>query len=303
MSVRALRVATGLGLAALLVVAGHGQASEASLWQTSVSATPVYQGSADIDHGGDFSRSGIILRGGASRDFGGGSRAGITLNYDYMDYSFSNASAFGTVAPWGVVQRYGIAAPLSYGLGDGWSLGFAPSVDWYRENGANTGDSLIWGATASGVKRFEGGNMVGIGVAAFYRFEETSVFPFLVVNWRLGERWRLSNPLVTGPTGPAGLELDYDFGSGWSAGVGAAYRSLRFRLSDNGPDSNGIGEERGIPVFVRVSRNLGSTMALHFYGGIVAGGKLRVENSSGDLVQEENFDPAPLLGLTFTGRF
>jgi hypothetical protein len=30
---------------------------------------------------------------------------------------------------------------------------------------------------------------------------------------------------------------------------------------------------------------------------------LRVENSSGDQVQKEDFDPAPLLGLTLSGRF
>jgi hypothetical protein len=35
----------------------------------------------------------------------------------------------------------------------------------------------------------------------------------------------------------------------------------------------------------------------------VAGGKLRVENSSGDKLREEDFDPAPLFGLTFVGRF
>jgi len=45
-------------------------------------------------------------------------------------------------------------------------------------------------------------------------------------------------------------------------------------------------------------------MALHFHGGVVvAGGKLRVENSSGNRVSEEDFDSAPLFGLTFVGRF
>ena len=58
-----------------------------------------------------------------------------------------------------------------------------------------------------------------------------------------------------------------------------------------------------MPVFLRVTHNFTDRMALHFYGGVVAGGKLRVENSSGDKLQEEDFDPAPLLGLTFVGRF
>jgi len=44
-------------------------------------------------------------------------------------------------------------------------------------------------------------------------------------------------------------------------------------------------------------------MALHLYGGVVAGGKLRVENSSGNKLREEDFDPAPFFGATFIGRF
>jgi hypothetical protein len=296
------RYSTVTALAALLATTGTAQAAETG-WQPFVSVTPVYQGNADLDRGGDFSVGGVILRGGVSYDLGGGNRAGITLNYDYLDYSFSNAGAFGRVAPWNIVQRYGVSVPLSFEVGDGWSVGVAPSVDWFKENGANTGDSLSWGATFSGSKRFEDGNRLGLGVGVFDRIEKTNVFPFLVVDWRFGDRWRLINPLSSGPTGPAGLELDYGFDGGWTAGVGAAYRILRFRLSETGLVRNGVGEERGVPVFVRVTHNFTNQMALDLYGGVVANGRLRVENSSGGLLREDDFDPAPLFGATFIGRF
>ncbi len=293
----------GCAFGVLALATTAAQAAEPSPWQSFASVTPVYQGGADIDGGGDYSMTGLIVRGGTSYNYGNGTRAGVTLNYDYMDYSFSNSSAFGAAKPWNVVQRYGIAVPLALGVSDGWSVGFTPSADWYRENGADTGDSLIWGASLTGVKQFADGNRLGLGVGVYSRLEETSVFPFLLVDWRLSDRWRLVNPLPSGPTGPAGLELDYQIDGNWTAGVGAAYRTLRFRLSDSGPVRNGIGEESGIPVFLRVTRSMGKAMALHFYGGVVAGGKLRVENSSGNLIREENFDPAPMFGLTFVGRF
>ena len=63
------------------------------------------------------------------------------------------------------------------------------------------------------------------------------------------------------------------------------------------------GEESGVPVFVRVTRNFTDQMALHLYGGVVAGGKLTLESSSGNKLREEDFDPAPLFGATFIGRF
>ncbi len=297
------RVSTLTLLASLLAATGSVHGSETGNWQGFVSLTPVYQGKADLDRGGDFSVGGAILRGGASTDLGGGNRAGITLAYDYFDYSFSNSGAFGRLAPWSIVQRYGVSAPLSFEVGDGWSVGFVPSVDWFKENGANTGDSLTWGATVSGSRRFEGGNRLGLGVGVFDGIEKTSVFPFLVVDWRFGDRWRLINPLSSGPTGPAGLELDYRFDGGWTAGFGAAYRVMRFRLSETGRVRNGVGEESGVPVFVRVTRNFTDQMALHLYGGVVAGGRLRVENSSGNKLREEDFDPAPLFGATLVGRF
>lgn len=296
------RVPTLTLLASLLAAMGSVHAAETSNWQGFVSLTPVYQGNADLDRGGDFSVGGAILRGGVSKDLGGGNRAGVTLSYDYLNYSFSNSSTFGR-EPWDVVQRYGVSVPLSFAVGDGWTVGVSPSVDWFKENGANTGDSLTWGATVSGSRRFEGGNRLGLGVGVFDGIEKTSVFPFLLVDWRFGDRWRLVNPLASGPTGPAGLELDYRFDGGWTAGVGAAYRVLRFRLSETGPVRNGVGEESGVPVFLRVTRNFTDQMALHLYAGVVAGGKLTLENSSGNKLREEDFDPAPLFGATFIGRF
>jgi hypothetical protein len=302
----ALLAATGTAQAAGYLDAAADDSTQrggAGDWHPFVSVTPIYQGNADLDRGGDFSVGGVVMRGGVSYDFGGGNRAGVTLNYDYFDYAFSTPESLGIRPPWDIVERYGVTIPLSLDVGDGWSLGAAPSVDWFMENGADSGDALSWGATVSGIKRFKDGNRLGLGVGAFDGIEETTVFPYLIVDWRLSDRWRVVNPLPSGPTGPAGLELDYQFDGGWTAGVGAAWRVLRFRLSDTGPTPSGIGQERGVPVFLRVSRSFTDRLALHLYGGVVAAGQLRQENASGGLLREEDFDPAPLFGATFVGRF
>ena len=272
-------------------------------WQSFIAVSAAYQGKGDLDSGGDFSISGVGLRGGTSGPVGSGTRAGVTLTYIYSDYSFSDPVAFGGVAPWSTVQRFGVAVPLSFALGNGWGLGVIPSVDWFKENGAKTDDSLAWGAIVSASKRFDDGNMVGLGVGVYDRIEQTAVFPFLLIDWRLSEHWRVINPLAAGPTGPAGVELDYHFDGGWTAGVGAAWRIQRFRLSENGSTPDGIGEERGAPVFLRVTREFGQQMALHLYAGVVAAGELRLENSSGNTLVKEDFDPAPFIALSFMARF
>ena len=210
----------------VLGLAGAACAQESG-WQSFVSVSPVFE-DADLDAGGKVSVGGAILRAGTSTGFGDGNRAGVILNYDYFDYSFDNPTAFGGVAPWRIVQRTGFSVPLSFAMRDGSSLGVTPSFDWFRENGAKSSDSLSWGATFAAVKRFADGNVLGLGLAAFDRIEDTKLFPFPIVNWRFGQNWQLINPLAAGPTGPAGLELDYLFDNGWTVGVGFAFARPAF---------------------------------------------------------------------------
>jgi hypothetical protein len=286
----------------LLPAAGAAFAQE-SPWRPFVSVTGAYEGKADLDGGGDFSAWNMALRAGATRALSGGNGVGVTLNYDYTDYSFSNPVAFGGVAPWNIVQRYGVSVPLTFGLSDGWSLGVVPSGDWFRENGATYGQSFVWGAAVSATKRFADGNRLGVGVGVFDRIEKTGVYPFFIVDWRLSERWRLINPLPAGPTGPAGLELDYLLGGGWEIGLGFAYRTFRFRLSESGPVPDGVGEQRGLPVFLRATYAVREQMAVHLWAGVVTGGELRVEDSSGNSLRKVDYDPVPLFAATFVARF
>ena len=272
-------------------------------WNFTMSATPVYQGKADLDNGGDFSSSSLLLRAGASTGLQGGHRAGVVLSYDITDYSFGAPAAFGGRAPWGNVERYGFSLPLSFALQDGWSLGVAPSVDWFGERGADSGESLTWGSLFTASKRYANGNRLGFGFGAFDRFDKTSVFPMVLVDWKLSERWKLVNPLPAGPTGPAGLEFDYRLDSAWNVGVGAAWRSTRFRLATGNAVANGVGEERGMPVFLRASRNFGKQASLNLYAGVVTNGKLRVEDAAGNTLRTVEFDPAPIVGATFTLRY
>lgn len=295
---RPLRIAA---LFAALVMGGAVQAQ--GNWRPFASITPLYVGDSGIDGGGEYSMFGAIVRAGVQTGFGGTNLAGLTVNYDYLDYSFSDPAAFGGVAPWNVVRRYGVAAPLVFGVADRWALGFIPSVDWFRENGADEGEALTWGGVVSASRFFDGGNLLGLGVGVFQRLEKTSVFPLLLINWKLTDRWRLTNPLSAGPTGPAGLEIDYRLDGGWNIGLGAAWRTTRFRLSEAGPVPNGIGEESGLPVFLRATRNFGTGISMNLYAGVVTAGQLRIEDPDGNGLREVDVDPAPLFGVTFSARF
>jgi hypothetical protein len=286
------------------IASAHAQAPAGGV-QAFASITPAFQGEADLDGGGSYRSSTTILRAGFSAGIGGGHRAGLTVNYDYSDNDFDAPTAFaGGGAPWGTVQRYGVSAPLLFNLGDGWGLSVVPSIDRFREDGADAGDSDSWGSLLAVNRAFPDRNRIGIGVGVFRRIDDTEVFPLILVDWKLSERWRLQNPLPAGPTGPAGLELDYRLDSDWNLGIGAARRSSRFRLSSSGPVPGGIGEESAVPVFLRATRNLAPNATLVLYAGVLLGSELRVEDPSGRTPERNiDVDPAPLIAATFTARF
>jgi hypothetical protein len=74
-------------------------------------------------------------------------------------------------------------------------------------------------------------------------------------------------------------------------------------LSENGPVRNGIGEERAVPVFLRGTYKMHPQLAMHAYVGVNTGGRLRVEDPSGNLLREDNLASAPLFALALIGRF
>jgi hypothetical protein len=293
---------------ALGLAAGHAPAQTTASgglppWSRFASVTPVHQWDADIDRGGSMGVTGAIVRVGTAGMAGPATFAGVTLSYDYFDYHFSNPVAFGGAAPWSTVQRVGFSVPINHQLNDGWAITFVPSFDWFGERGAKGSESLAWGAVFAASKTFAEGRRLGLGLGAFDRFEDTTVFPYVVVDWPLTPRLKLTNPAAAGPTGPAGLELRYRTDSGWDLGAGGAYRSTRFRLSSSGQVPNGVGEERGLPLFLRASRELGPATSLSVYAGAIVAGSLRLEDSNGNKLVGEDFGTAPFVAATLNLRF
>ena len=129
------------------------------------------------------------------------------------------------------------------------------------------------------------------------------MFPFVAVDWRFNEKWRLSNPFEADVLGPAGLELSYTFNQRWYLGGGGVYRSFRFRLDDEGVAPNGIGENEGIVSFLRLHRSGDSGLDLDIYVGATLDGRLELKDSEGAKLASSDYDTAPFVALTFSGEF
>ena len=77
------------------------------------------------------------------------------------------------------------------------------------EHGADWSRALIYGGAGAAIYSFGKDRTIGLGVGALNNLEQASVFPFVLVNWKFNEQFRLATPYRAGPAGPGGIELSY----------------------------------------------------------------------------------------------
>ncbi len=266
-------------------------------------STPVYQFESDLDSGGEYSVARIFMDFGATMPINRKALLTLSINYEFADYRFSGTSGLGSVKPWDDTQRLSLTPRFFIVGANRWSYIVAPTIAWAAESGADLDDAIIYGFTFAAARVVSPRLTIGPAFGAFSQLEETILFPFLLINWKITDRLTLGNPFRAGPAGPAGLELVYTPNEKWEFAGGGAARAFRFRLDETGPAPNGVGEQSGLPLFARIAYKFGPRFKLDFYAGAIVGGQLAVEDSRGDLLAVEDYDTAPIAALTFAARF
>ena len=298
-------------LLAVAAIAAVGWLPGAALAQgarpNAVSSSASFTGLASFDtdldsDGGSFRWAGAIASGTIARQVNPEWSVGLNVGYQYERWSFSSPSAFGSEAPWGTINRPSVGVNVRYQAAPDIGLFLSPQFEWDYETGASE-SSHNFGAVLGATKVYSRDLIVGVGAGVFRQIDETKVFPFLIVNWKIDDRWTLGNPFRAGPAGGAGLELSYAIDDNWDLAGGGTYRDYRFRLKDTGPNANGIGQNQGIPLFARLTRKLGPKGRLDLYAGATVAGTLKLRDPDGNTLVSSDYDAAPFVALTLAGEF
>jgi hypothetical protein len=267
------------------------------------SYTPIYQFETDLDSGGSFDVQRHFLRFDISRFIDRHWTVGLGLSLDYERWNFSDIAGLAGVDLWDEIFRPGISFPVFYSTGSNWRFGIIPSIDAAGASGAEAGESLSYGAILSAAYASGPNLVLGLGAGIFERLDQSEVFPFIVLDWKINDRLRLTNPFRAGPVGPAGLELVYAPTGSWEMGMGAAYRSYRFRLDDSSAIADGIGEVDFWAPFLRVGWRMGERYRFDINGGALVGGSITIEDKNGNERGGTDYDTAPFIGATLKGQF
>ncbi len=271
--------------------------------ETRFSVSNVNQFKTDLNQGGDFDwysfDAGFRVRHQVNSAF----NVGANIGYGYERWSWQNPAAFGGQAPWSNISTPSVGLSLEYVPKPGLRLGVSPSIEWAGEDGAGTSPSAIYGAIFSATNRFSQTLTLGLGLGVFRELDENKIFPFFAINWQIADQWTLKNPLPAGPAGGAGLELAYQVNPQWTISAGGAYRNYRFRLNDSGLYAGGVGQNRLIPVFTRVSYALTRATSIDFYAIAALGGNVQIESADGTQTLNSSYDTGLGLAVNLSHRF
>lgn len=238
---------------------------------------------------------------------------GVQAGYRYANYEFhldnppGVPSVFGSSElpydPWGSINTFDIAPNTTILVGDRFSIVATVPIRYSGETGARENG---FSAGISGLVRWQVTDKlrIGAGIGVTSQLEDDAeTFPIISFDWQISEtiNFRTEGSWIQG----GDAILIWGPNETFRLTLSAGYERNRFRLDDNGPriDRDGIGEITAVPLEVGLRFRLYERAFFDFRFGMAVAGQIRVENSNGNTLFEEDYDPAPRLGLSLSVPF
>lgn len=273
-------------------------------WSTFLRGGYVHQLDTDIDHGGSFSADRLFIQGGITYALDYHRSVSFALGYALDGYDFSGDTGFAALRPWKDINSYRVSMPVRWGFNKAWTVFVVPTLRFSAESGADLEDAIQGGGVAGIFYRFGDQLTMGPGIAVISQIEDNAtVFPVLMVKWKITDRLSLETGRGLGATLGPGLVLRWQASDKWGLSVGVRYEKLRFRLDDKRMAPSGIGQDRAFPIFCSVSYSFSRRAQMSLFGGAEMAGELRLEDEKGDRIAEEDYEAGGFGGITFNFRF
>ena len=294
-----------------------------------LSTSSNYQFKSDINSGGEFSLYRITGGVNVLYNFNPCTTLDTALGYEYLNYDFSdignsqfqgdndrlgrvrfpsrwrerdndNFSDGGNSGfSWNKIHSGVIRSVLRWRESEQWEYFGGPIFTIGMEEGAGVNNSIGGGLTA-GFKYFHSDTLtIGAGLTGLSQLEKSNplILPVIILDWKFAPGWQLRNAMNDlGSKGGTGLEVAWRCIEPLELVAGVQMMRREFRLSDNAAEADGIGQERGMPVYVMANLDVVKNVRLSVFGGAIMSGKIRVEDNNGDALASHDYDPAPIAG-------
>jgi hypothetical protein len=292
---------TSFALVANCAEQGNTDASSnGSPWSMSLRSSYVYQFDADLDQGSSFNNSHLFIQGGPVYSPDHRRSVSLSVGYGFDGYDFSGNQQ----APWQDVYSLRLGVPVRWGFGRAWTIIGVPTIRFAAENSSDWDNGVTGGGFAGFSYRFSDRLTIGPGIGMLSQLEDdASIFPILIINWKITDRLSLETGRGIAATEGPGLTLNWNLNDRWDFFMGGRYEQQRFRLARDNPVPEGIGEKSSFTLLGGTNYSFSKKIKASLVGGMDFGGELRQEDRDGNLVAKEDYDPALFLGVTFSGQF
>ncbi|MFN8641777.1 MAG: DUF6268 family outer membrane beta-barrel protein [Candidatus Binatia bacterium] len=300
-AVAALAIALALPVPGALAQDAEETLDEESVPQAGIvgEAGYAWQGKADIDGGGDMSvnRFDVGLLG--RLDLMDRVRWQNSFFFSVNDYDFGGGG-FGAGDPWNTIMTMRMVTQLRYALTDQWGISAGGVFIFSPESGANWGDSFSGGGLLGVDYTMSKTLFVSLGAAVISQIEDDArITPSIILNWVPRQNWAVRVGAVPASGGAAAAgEVAYKLAEPVEIGLGLLYNQRRFRLNDDG-----VGEDNNMPLRLRLGWCITDQISLNLLAGVALAGDVQIDDSRGNTLNDQDYDPAPYIGARFVGGF
>lgn len=285
-------------LGALPVAAQDGPPEGSGPWSTELEAAGAVVGDTDLTGGGSFSVTRGIVASTLSYAPSRENSIGVSISAGTATYDFS-----GIPAIWGRIDEVNLSVPIRFGLGGATAL-VIPTLRYSGEEGVDAADGQTGGVIVGALWRVRDGLLLGPGLGAVTQLQGgLAYFPFLLIDWSITDRVKLSTGRGLGASRGPGLSLSYEVSEALSLGLAGRYEDVEFRLDGDGLAPGGIGRDRSLPLVATLDWKPAPGLSINAFAGMQFGGTLTLEDEDGHKIDQRDYDPAPILGATVDFRF
>jgi hypothetical protein len=226
-----------------------------------------------------------------------------TLNNNFR-YGLDYFDFHDIPSPWQTINTLTASTLAQWHANENWSY----YGGMFIRSSSESGQSIDRGASIGGLiglnYTFNENLTLGGGIAAMSQVtDDPLVLPLITAKWRFAEPWVLEAGLSDIATTGYGVDAKWEFSDEWDFTFGLQFHRSRFRIEGSGPSLNGVGQESALTLFADATWHPDPKVDLGGFVGLAAGGKLRLENSRGDELAENDYHTAAILGLKAAVRF
>ena len=276
-----------------------------SKWGASLEATFFRQFNTDVDGGSSFAADRIISRLKVSYRVKPKVPLQLSFGYrmDWYDFDGGGSAAF-PGRPWERIHSPRVTLPFFAPLGQRWFVIGGLVLRSTVEEGARLEDGITWGGFAGASYKVNDRLSIGPGFGWLTEIEDAdSIFPVLVIDWKITRNLTLRTGQGVGSTQGPGLFLDWKVNSRWMISAGGRSERLRFRLDDEGVAPGGVGQDSSFAAVIFADYRVREKFRLYLSAGTNFEGTLTLDDKDGVELFRKGYDPAFMLGFGFNWTF